>query len=155
MSLLIEVGGDGVRLPLPRARIVRIARGVLRAEKVGDARLSITFVNTRRIAFLNREHLGHRGATDVISFGLRNDVPNSPVSGDIYIAPEVARRNAATHGVSATEEITRLVIHGVLHVLGFDHPDGPERLASPMWRRQEALLAAVQRRAGGRSATVA
>lgn len=155
MSLLIEVSADGVRLPLPRARVAAVARAVLHAENVTDATLSITFVSTPRIASLNREHLGHRGGTDVISFPLTSDVPNAPVTGDIYIAPDVARRNAAAHGVAAREELTRLVIHGVLHVLGFDHPGGLERTGSAMWQRQEELLAALQRRSGRRSATVA
>jgi probable rRNA maturation factor len=150
MSHAIEVATDSVRLPLPRASITAIARSVLRAERVRDAHLSITFVSVRRIASLNRQHLGHRGSTDVISFVLASDVAGSPIIGDIYIAPEIARRNAATHGVSEKEEVTRLVVHGVLHVLGFDHPAGRGRTASPMWQRQEALLRTLQRRSGAR-----
>ena len=61
--------------------------------------------------------------------------------GDVYIAPEVARRNAREHGCGLREETARLVVHGVLHVLGHDHPDGEERTDSTMWRRQERLLA--------------
>jgi probable rRNA maturation factor len=63
-----------------------------------------------------------------------------PVVGDIYIAPDVARRNAQAAGVSVREEIVRLIVHGVLHVAGHDHPTGVERTTSPMWRRQEALI---------------
>jgi ssRNA-specific RNase YbeY (16S rRNA maturation enzyme) len=47
--------------------------------------------------------------------------------------------------------LLRLVVHGTLHVLGWDHPDGPERERAPMWRRQERLLAQVLRRQAGRS----
>jgi probable rRNA maturation factor len=60
--------------------------------------------------------------------------------GDIYIAPEVARRNALSFGVPQREEVARLVVHGVLHVAGYDHPEGAARIESPMWRRQEQLL---------------
>jgi rRNA maturation RNase YbeY len=84
----------------------------------------------------------------VVSFALASTVPNVPIAGDIYIAPDVARRNAKAHGVSLREELTRLVVHGVLHVLGFDHPEGENRAASPMWRRQEQLIAALARRSG-------
>jgi rRNA maturation RNase YbeY len=98
------------------------------------------------MAALNRRHLGHRGSTDVISFSLARDLPNAPILGDIYIAPDVARSNAQAHGVSVREELTRLVVHGVLHVLGFDHPEGEDRASSPMWRRQEQLVASVTRR---------
>jgi probable rRNA maturation factor len=144
MTVMIDLATDGVRLPLPRDRVVRAARAVLRAERVRNARLSITFVSTLRIAALNRRHLGHRGATDVISFGFATDVADAPIVGDIYIAPDVARKNAAAHGVPTGEEITRLVIHGILHVLGFDHPEGTGRTASRMWKRQETLLHALR-----------
>jgi rRNA maturation RNase YbeY len=103
-------------------------------------------VSRRRIAALNRRHLEHRGSTDVISFGFAPDVAGAAIAGDIYIAPEVARRNATAHRVSLREELTRLVVHGVLHVLGFDHPEGSGRDASPMWQRQEQLVARLTRR---------
>jgi probable rRNA maturation factor len=147
MSHVVIVDSEGVGAPLARARVGAIARTVLRAERVRAARLSITFVTNQRIAALNRRHLAHRGSTDVISFGLAPEAPDAPISGDIYIAPDVARRNAATHGVPVREELTRLVVHGVLHVLGFDHPEGSHRDESPMWRRQEQLVARLTRRA--------
>jgi probable rRNA maturation factor len=60
--------------------------------------------------------------------------------GDVYIAPNVARRNARAHGRSVREELLRLVVHGVLHVVGHDHPEDDARYESPMWKRQERLL---------------
>ncbi len=60
--------------------------------------------------------------------------------GDIYIAPDVARENAKASGVSVHEELTRLVVHGVLHVLGYDHPESDERTHSDMWKRQERVV---------------
>ena len=147
MSHLVVVDDDGVRVPLARKRVADIARAVLRAERSAPATLSITFVNNASIAALNRRYLGHRGSTDVISFALAPERPNARIGGDIYIAPDVARRNAEAHGVSSREEVTRLVVHGVLHVLGFDHPDGPDRDASPMWKRQEQLVASLLRTA--------
>ncbi|MES2177781.1 MAG: rRNA maturation RNase YbeY [Gemmatimonadota bacterium] len=140
MSRQIDVHAEDVRVPVGRERVVRTAESVLRAERVRDAFLSITFVSNRRIAALNRRHLGHRGATDIISFGFAENAPGTGVSGDIYIAPAVARANALAHGVGIREELLRLVVHGVLHVLGHDHPVDAGRYASPMWRRQEQLL---------------
>jgi probable rRNA maturation factor len=140
MSHVVDVDAEGVRLPLSRERVVGIARAVLRAEGVRDARLSIAFVDNRRIAQLNRRHLAHSGPTDVISFSLGRPSPNDSLSGDIYIAPDVARRNAIAHRVPVREELTRLVVHGVLHVVGFDHPEGDDRRHSPMWREQERLV---------------
>jgi probable rRNA maturation factor len=144
VTLIVDVAADGVRAPLARSRVRDIAVGVLRAERVRDALVSITLVSARHIARLNRVHLGHAGATDVISFAFREPSTASAraaVVGDIYIAPDVARANAARLKTSVRQEVARLVVHGTLHVLGYDHPDGEERLASPMWRRQERLLA--------------
>lgn len=145
MTHLVIVNDDGVRAPIASQRVAEIARAVLRAERSAPASVSITFVSNGRIAALNRRYLGHRGSTDVISFALASETPNAPVGGDIYIAPEVARKNAEEHGVSVREELTRLIVHGVLHALGFDHPDGPDRAASPMWMRQEQLVASLAR----------
>ena len=140
MSLDVEVHGDGVRAPLARARVERLVRRVLRAERVPQARVSVAFVSARAIAALNRRHLGHRGPTDVISFPLAPAADGEPLGGDIYIAPDVARANARRHGVPVREETARLVIHGTLHVLGYEHPEGAARERAPMWRRQERLL---------------
>lgn len=145
MTVSVDVAADGVRVPVARARVAALVRMVLRAERVRDAMISVAFVSVSAIARLNRAHLQHAGATDVISFGFAprpgGGTRRTPVIGDIYIAPDVARRNAAAHGAGVREEIARLVVHGTLHVLGHDHPHGPSRTSSPMWRRQESLLA--------------
>lgn len=146
MSLDVDVTTNGVPSPLGRAAIVDVARSALRAERVKHALLSITLLNKRAMARMNEEHLGHRGATDVISFGFRRAADSDPVVGDIYIAPEVARANAREAKVPIREEIARLVVHGTLHVLGYDHPEDEQRQSSPMWRRQEIII----RRALGR-----
>jgi probable rRNA maturation factor len=140
MSLAVDVALDGVRSPLSRARVADLARGVLRAEGVRDGLLSIALVSTRRIATLNREHLGRSRPTDVIAFGFSPVGKRGPVVGDIYIAPDVARASARENGVSVREELARLVVHGTLHVLGYDHPEDATRTKSPMWRRQERLV---------------
>jgi probable rRNA maturation factor len=140
MSLDVDVTTNGVRSALGRAAIADVARSTLRAERVRNALLSITLLDKRAMARLNREHLRHRGPTDVISFGFRRAAAGDPVVGDVYIAPDVARENARDAGVPVREEMARLVVHGTLHVLGYDHPEGEDRLRSPMWRRQERLI---------------
>jgi len=144
VSLIVDVSTDGVRSPVARERLRDLAVGVLKAERVRDALLSITLVSASQIARLNRTHLGHAGSTDVISFALTNPPSASArqvIVGDIYIAPAVARANAARMRASVRQEIARLVVHGTLHVLGHDHPDGADRTRSSMWLRQEQLLA--------------
>jgi probable rRNA maturation factor len=126
-----------------RARVREAAVAALKAERVRDAMLSITFVGRAAMSELNRRYLGHHGPTDVISFGLGRNGRRGPVVGDIYICPEIARSNAREQGVATGEEVLRLVVHGTLHVLGYDHPHGAERATSRMWRRQERVLARV------------
>ena len=138
----MHVEGRGVRVPLARSRVAALARRVLVAEGARDAFVSIAFVGDREMATMNREHLRHAGATDVLSFGFaapggRGRARRGPVIGDIYIAPAVARENARRLGLAVREELARLVVHGILHVLGYDHPEGPGRTRSRMWRRQE------------------
>ena len=140
VTRVVQVASEQVRVPVSLARVQRVAESVLRAERVRDAQVSVTFVSDRRMAALNWSHLQHRGATDVISFGFAPVAKGAPLTGDIYIAPGVARRNAVAHGAGIREEVLRLVVHGMLHVIGYDHPVDDARYTSPMWRRQERLL---------------
>ena len=139
-ALIVSVSTNGFRTSLGRAGIADAARAALRAERVTNALLSITLLDKRGIAKMNREHIGHAGPTDVISFGFARATPADPVIGDIYIAPDVARDNAKAGGVSTHDELIRLVVHGVLHVLGYDHPESDARTQSEMWKRQERIV---------------
>ena len=143
MSRTVHVATEGVRIPVARERVASLAEGVLRSERVRDATVSVAFVTDRRIAALNREHLGHSGPTDVISFAFAPVGSEREVVGDVYISPGVARKNARAHGRGVREELLRLVVHGVLHVVGHDHPEDDSRYHSRMWKRQEQLLRAL------------
>lgn len=145
MSIAVGVSLDGVRVPVSRARISDTVRAVLRSEQVRDAMISVAFVPRSVIQRMNREHLKRNRATDVIAFGFRRVGRDAPIVGDVYVAPDVARQSARTNGVSIREEIIRLVVHGTLHVLGHDHPDTDARTHSPMWRKQERLVARLAR----------
>lgn len=145
MSLDVDVASHGVRSPLSRQAIIDAARATLRGERVRNALVSVTLLDRRSMAKMNRRHLGHAGATDVISFAFDRPSRTDPVIGDIYIAPEVGRENALARGTPVREELTRLVVHGTLHVLGYDHPTGDARERSPMWTRQERIVRALTR----------
>jgi len=129
-----------VRAGVSRAALARLAADVLRAERVRVQALSVTLVGPSRIRALNRVHLGRDRVTDVIAFAFA-PVRGGPIVGDVYVCPRVAAAQARALGIPAREELRRLVVHGVLHVTGHDHPAGPSRTRSPMWRRQERYLA--------------
>ena len=103
--------------------------------------LSFTFLFAPAMRRLNREWLGQDCPTDVLSFTLTH--PDGGISGDIYICPTVAAAAARERAITAREELIRLVVHGTLHVLGHDHPEGPGRMRSVMWRRQERYVKAL------------
>ena len=65
------------------------------------------------------------------------------VTGDVYICAAAARVYAREHRVSLSDELARLVVHGTLHALGYDHPEGFGRTRSAMWRRQEGYVKAL------------
>lgn len=125
------------------ALLRRAARAALTAHGARDAELSITVVDDAAISELNRRYLGHEGPTDVISFELGE--AGGPPVGDVYIGWDQALRQAASLGVPPREELARLAIHGTLHVLGYQHPEGAGRERSEMWQRQEAILEEVFR----------
>lgn len=143
-ALSVGVACDGPHPSIAAHRIADAARRVLRAEGVRSAMLSVTLLSSSAMARLNQRHLGHAGATDVISFGF-TPTPGAGVVGDVYICPDVARANARTAKCGVREELLRLVVHGTLHVLGWEHPEDRARESSPMWRRQESLLAGILR----------
>jgi probable rRNA maturation factor len=134
----VRINGDADGLD----RAMRAATmHVLRGERQ-RAQIAITFVGKTRMRRLNAAHLGHNEATDVISFPLRQ--PDGSVAADIYICRYRAARNARIHAVHTRDELARLVVHGTLHVLGWDHPAGTARTRSPMWRRQEQYVASLR-----------
>lgn len=121
--------------------MLRTAETVLRAER-RRALLSLTFVGRDRMRALNLRWMGKRGPTDVLAFALEN--PGGTLAGDIYICPWVAAREARARRIPLRQELRRLVVHGVLHVLGYDHPGEGDRHRSPMWQRQERYVRALR-----------
>jgi probable rRNA maturation factor len=128
---------------------------VLRWEGARGVRVELTLLAPTAMRRLNRRATGRRGLTDVLSFPLPQ--PSLPgrrgrdaLVGDVYICPAAARRwvrEAEREEEGGVErELVRLAVHGTLHVLGWEHPEGPGRTRSAMWRRQERY---VQRLAAG------
>ncbi len=147
MAIVVESSAPGgQRAPLSAARVDALVRLTLAAEQVADAVVSVTFLSVRAMAKMHREQLGHAGATDIITFELTRPVASAPATGDVYICADVARANAKAWGVPVRQELARLVIHGTLHTLGLEHPEGEARVTSPMWRAQEKYLRLAVRR---------
>lgn len=135
----------GAEPPIPPARVRRAVRAVLAGERAGDTTVSVTQLSPQRMRALNRRTFGRDRATDVIAFGMHHAGQRV---ADVYVCPSEGTKAARRLGIPAVEEHLRLVVHGTLHALGYDHPAGLRRTASPMWRRQERYVRALR---GGRS----
>jgi probable rRNA maturation factor len=116
------------------------ARRALHTDPDGPSEVSIALLGDEGIRDLNARYLGEDRPTDVIAFTLGE---GAEAVGDVYLGVEQAHRQAAELGVPIREELVRLVIHGVLHVLGHDHPEGSERQDSDMFALQERILRAL------------
>ena len=132
--------------PLDPAGFERLATFVLiREEAPENCELSIAIVDLAEMAALNVQYRGKEGPTDVLSFECDDPcsvaTAGEPIMlGDVVIAPEVAEAQAAEYGHTVEEELNLLLVHGVLHLMGYDHIDDAE--AEVMQVRERAILAA-------------
>lgn len=125
--------------PIDKYRIKKLVAGVLKAEKEGkNAELSIVFLDNKRIKGINRTFLGHNYATDVLSFPYHESSLKNNITGEIIISVEMAAKLAQKRGYSVEGEIALYLIHGLLHLLGYD--DKQKRDAKKMHQREGELL---------------
>lgn len=138
-GLSVEVVDARGLLPrADRSRLAAVAARTLRAEGVSHAEVSIAVVDDPTIREVNRRHLGHDWATDVVTFPLSG--PGDPVlSGEVVVSAETADRSGSRDGVDPRTELILYVVHGLLHLVGLD--DRTEAGASAMRRREGAHLA--------------
>ncbi len=121
--------------PVDTARMARLARCAIRRLRIRTrGTFAITFIGARRMRSLNKRFLRHDRMTDVLSF--RYD--GEPVVGEILIAPRAARAYATRYDISYTEELSRYVVHGLLHWLG--HEDRTAHQQRAMRAREDRLL---------------
>jgi probable rRNA maturation factor len=143
--MLVQVSSNREPEPLSLPAFEALAIFVLRMEEAADAvELSVALVDTDEIARLNEQYRGIEGPTDVLSFGCDDPEPvdsDEPITiGDVVIAPDVALLQAAELGTTVESELDLLLVHGVLHLLGYDHEADDQ--AAVMHSREQAVLAA-------------
>ena len=114
---------------------------VLKKEQVLSAALTILLTDDETVRTLNRQFRSEDTTTDVLSFPFDDQVPSGQeleYLGDIAISVPYAIRQAAARGHSATAELQLLAVHGILHLLGYDHVEADEKRA--MWAVQRSVL---------------
>ena len=138
--------------PVAADDLVKLASEALLAEGFpANAVVEVTLIDADRMAQLNEAHMGKSGATDVLSFPLESLTPGLPPDsdpdgppfhiGDIFICPEVVAVNAGGSGLAFDAEMGLMVVHGVLHLLGYDHVIDAE--AEQMEQRERELMATM------------
>ena len=122
----ISIASPQEIVPIDRGRMREAVRAVLDGEDVADAEISLAFVDNPTIHRLNQRYLQHDEPTDVLSFPLSE--PNaSRLAGELVIGVEVAAEQAASRGHDVQAELILYVIHGLLHLCGYDDHDDEDR----------------------------
>ena len=129
--------------------MARRGRRLLDALRMPDAELSLLLVSDAVMRQLNRDWRGTDRPTDVLSFAQGEGPGGAPsgLLGDVVISIDTARRQAAARAATLGSELDRLLIHGVLHLLGYDHERSPAE-ARRMQRRERALARRLGERGG-------
>ena len=154
----IEIANSQDCLEVDEEFLIKAAERVLAEEEVAGAEISVALVDNETIHRLNREYLNHDYATDVLSFLLECDqeIPDaSPaeppethrgqgkrLEGEVIISTETARQDAKDFGWSPREEVVLYLIHGLLHLVGYDDLSSTERKV--MRARERAMLAILE-----------
>jgi probable rRNA maturation factor len=132
----VEIADNQDRLELDQAWLTSLIEHALREENINNARLSVALVDNRAIHKINQQFLQHDFPTDVITFPLSDG--RDPLVGEIVISTEYAIDSSTEFQWPARIEVGLYVVHGVLHLCGYDDHD--EKQAGVMHQRQHAIL---------------
>ena len=138
----------------PTAMLLAVVEATLAREQAGSVEVSIVVTGDELLRQLNLEYRGIDAPTDVLSFSAQEDIDEQGAAfitapeaeaylGDIIISFPMAASQAETAGNSVANELCLLAVHGVLHLLGYDHATAEEEAA--MWAVQDAVLAGLSR----------
>ena len=141
MNIHIENRQKAVKLDLRRIR--RVVHKLKKILNCPDQEISLLFVDNEQIRQINRQYLNRDHPTNVISFPLREGDYghiNPQILGDIVISAERAFQDAAADDLSLNDEIDFLVIHGLLHLLGFNHEGGNKKESLQMRDKENEVF---------------
>lgn len=140
----IEIANKQESLELDDALLRALTQAALRSERIEAARISIAIVNDPLMHELNRRHLNHDYPTDVLSFLLHSDSPDSNFShlkqleGEVIVSADTAIREANNRQVNPLEELALYLVHGLLHLCGYD--DHCDADIDEMRKRERSIL---------------
>ena len=135
MVKYLKVTNDGLQ-KLSRVAIHKLVQDLKSNLHLDISSLLINFIKNKDIVEINSKYLDHKSSTDIITFDYSGD--NLSIDGELFISYEEAELNAKRYSVKTEEEITRLIIHGVLHLIGYDDKAKSDKLV--MKRLENKLL---------------
>ncbi|HKM53392.1 MAG TPA: rRNA maturation RNase YbeY [Isosphaeraceae bacterium] len=125
IGIKIEISNTQAFLTVDTRKLADLARRVLEGEGITSGLISLAMVDNATIHRINRQHLGHDWPTDVISFTLSE--PDDPeLAGELVISAEMAAATAHEMRVAPTDELALYVVHGLLHLCGYDDRSQPD-----------------------------
>lgn len=116
MNNYVNIINSSQRKFIANKKIKDACERALKGENITDAEINIVLLNDSEIHKMNKEYLEHDYPTDVISFMLEE----TPLTGEVYISVDTAEMQSKDYKVSLTNELTRLAVHGTLHIIGYD-----------------------------------
>jgi probable rRNA maturation factor len=151
MPYSVDVTNQQSAVLISEGRIREIVEGTLRAEGVAEASISVALIDDPAIHRVNRDHLDHDFPTDVVSFLFEEEVADeegsSPlrgagkrIEGEVLVSGDTAVREAAKFGWSAEDELALYLVHGLLHLCGYDDLTDEEQ---PIMRNRERAVLAM------------
>jgi len=134
------------RHKISKIKLQKKAQAILNALGSHEGELSILLVDDSEIKTLNKDYLNRSGPTNVIAFPMKegdfSDI-NPQLLGDVVISMETAGREALQSGISTEERFAQLLVHGILHLFGFDH-EKSEQDARKMEKKSDELLKLIE-----------
>lgn len=135
------------RQKISKIPLRKVARKILSVSGCPDAQLSILIVDDAQIQEINRDYLGKDRPTNVISFAMQEGEGGGvqpDLLGDVVISAETAARDAEEANTSFESELYFLLLHGILHLLGYDHERGTRQDAERMEAREREVFSVIR-----------
>lgn len=139
----LHIQNNQRKIKIDRRKIRGTIFKILKILDCADKEISLSFVDDEKIKQLNKQYLGKDKATNVLSFSLREDEYgniNPQILGDIVISVETAQKDAIQGNLPIAQEIDFLIIHGLLHLLGYDHENTTKKETSKMRKKERELF---------------
>lgn len=139
----IQIQNNQNKIKIDRHKIRGTIGKITNILDCADKEISLCFVDDEIIKQLNKKYLGKNKATNVLSFSLREDEygdVNPQILGDIVISVETAKKDTLKSGLTLAQEIDFLIIHGLLHLLGYNHENTTKKETNIMRKKERELF---------------